>query len=791
MDVYEPYPEFGCFNEECCTFYNGEYDGMNRTCSGETNCSTYYDCCVVHYQEDQECCVNSGGTWNSDTCSFDTINYETIVNTNYASESDTNQTQIEDPKTTMVPTESECVENGCACSEEENYFLIDSKCIYCENGYNFNLQNCNCLLKHVFFENECVECNIENTPSDYCSCIDIDLVEGDSSSCECGGGMVFIDNRCACPENQEYSNNSLSCQCSGNFVMNGGGECEESECGNGFWNDESNECESCGEEKVFNIDTGICEECGLNYFIDGKTCVHCSEIMACECDGEQIYDYDLNSCVQCEGSFMYDPVYQLCYCDDSCCEDNEYWEAESESCKSSCIQCGGNDECPQGTVDIDGDCVCELGRVPTPDGSSCVRSCDGDFVLIENDHDGYDCGYECDEGFEFDFSESVCIEICDGDTDPVTYRCIQACDDDQRWTGYNCESTDCKPWEKSSNQECFQVCEIGQVVVNYYSCNDLCELHQKYNEETEQCDEECEVDQIYRDNACISCGEGIKIEDRTCTQECVEGYKRDGFQCIDIDECSNWNENDGNTHCSSGTTCNNFDGGYTCNCLEGRISENPKKYPCEEVSCDGYLGSGFATDCVDGVWVYETKVGGVIINEDINVGDSKLEVEGDIEFSDSSNIYFKTSAEGDDAGSVVIDGCVVLGGGLVVDVNQNDVDLEKILFLSESNCLSGSFDFIRYEEQGEESECIFGQESASQSEFSVTFMLKPQCEDRNQFSIYIGIGVLVFIVLVVVLVVAILTNGTLRKTVLPHRDPTKMKQLEIPKMNQDGVIAMN
>ena len=71
----------------------------------------------------------------------------------------------------------------------------------------------------------------------------------------------------------------------------------------------------------------------------------------------------------------------------------------------------------------------------------------------------------------------------------------------------------------------------------------------------------------------------IKAQAETLKRQdgvCPEGFWGLGGSCFDIDECGNAEFND----CKAGTTCSNFEGGYSCTCSNG-IESNA------DGSCDG------------------------------------------------------------------------------------------------------------------------------------------------------------------------------------------------------------
>uniref|UniRef100_A0A3Q1BQA9 Uncharacterized protein n=1 Tax=Amphiprion ocellaris TaxID=80972 RepID=A0A3Q1BQA9_AMPOC len=103
------------------------------------------------------------------------------------------------------------------------------------------------------------------------------------------------------------------------------------------------------------------------------------------------------------------------------------------------------------------------------------------------------------------------------------------------------------------------------------------------------------------------------IGDFLCS--CQEGFKGDGFSCLDVDECSL-----SNTTCPSFSTCINSPGAYVCSCLNGTVAFNdtcvlpsplcepkchnhglchlsPVGYQC---ACDlGYEGDGLTCSDID------------------------------------------------------------------------------------------------------------------------------------------------------------------------------------------------
>ena len=66
--------------------------------------------------------------------------------------------------------------------------------------------------------------------------------------------------------------------------------------------------------------------------------------------------------------------------------------------------------------------------------------------------------------------------------------------------------------------------------------------------------------------------------------DCVDGYKGDGLECSDINECEV-----GTANCDPNASCLNVDGSYSCSCVKGFFGNGKK---CEDVnecksdSCD-------------------------------------------------------------------------------------------------------------------------------------------------------------------------------------------------------------
>ena len=72
---------------------------------------------------------------------------------------------------------------------------------------------------------------------------------------------------------------------------------------------------------------------------------------------------------------------------------------------------------------------------------------------------------------------------------------------------------------------------------------------------------------------------------KVCT--CLNGYRGDGNNCEDVDECATIND------CKANTACQNSIGSFECACIDGFEGEHPRKEDCVDIKeCEvGFNGA--------------------------------------------------------------------------------------------------------------------------------------------------------------------------------------------------------
>uniref|UniRef100_A0A8W7PU96 Protein kinase C-binding protein NELL1 n=1 Tax=Anopheles coluzzii TaxID=1518534 RepID=A0A8W7PU96_ANOCL len=153
-------------------------------------------------------------------------------------------------------------------------------------------------------------------------------------------------------------------------------------------------------------------------------------------------------------------------------------------------------------------------------------------------------------------------------------------------------------------------CVDGNMHCEFLQCPELkCPPEQQMSV-TDECCKFCQgVDYCSKGHACHNNATCLNLNTKyTCT--CRSGFHGDGYQCFDVDECTQQGGLNGN-HCHLNTRCVNTFGSYICECLPGYRRQD--KFNCiemdecksgehnchEDADCINTLGS-FHCQCKEG-----------------------------------------------------------------------------------------------------------------------------------------------------------------------------------------------
>ncbi|XP_055997524.1 uncharacterized protein LOC125645548 [Ostrea edulis] len=341
--------------------------------------------------------------------------------------------------------------------------------------------------------------------------------------------------------------------------------CQQSPCPLG------RDCTDLSPEEEVRLDRGYnCSECPTGYKdVENK----CEDIDECASAENNTCDVAKETCENTDGSYICNCLQGYRKLNDNCNDINECMEGTS-GCQQLCSNTPGSFSCS-----------CYPGFSLNEDKSTCNKT-DDDLCRTFEKECEYACSTIdgttqciCPSGYNLTDNGTECTDIdeCALDTSPCDQECLNmngsfqcACR-----PGYslNADKTSCSICDiPNFGENCGQVCECGP---GGDRCDPVsgCVCLPGWTEKNCSVDiDECQL------NPTI-CGIN-KLCDNTegsyrC--DCLEGFNLINDKCEDIDECDDASLND----CPVATTqCMNTFGNYTCECKEGYQKENSA---CEDI----------------------------------------------------------------------------------------------------------------------------------------------------------------------------------------------------------------
>ena len=510
----------GSYNCTCWLGYNG--DGFNCTEVDECTATILAlraaapDNLVgtIHFCDDEATCTNTDGGYN---CTCDEGFFGSGFNCTDSDEcAEMPIFTDEDGYTDPLYDSNECSMNGYCTNTFGGYNCT------CDDGYRGDGFNCTNI-------DECAE-ELDEC-SEYADCTDTDGgynctcwlgYDGDGFNCtevdECTATIIAL--RAAAPDHLvgtiHFCDDDATCtNTDGGYNCT----CNDGYEGDGFNCTDIDECteelDNCDENAWCNNTIGGFEcYCNDGWYGDGVECAdsdECAEndfAMALANITDPLWDS--NECHQ-DGYCTNTLGGYNCTCDDGY-EGDGFNCTNIDECFEQIDDCSEFADC----TDTDGsyNCTCFLGY--NGDGFNCteVDECLATINALRAaapDHLIGEYSY-CD-------AEATCTNTAGG------YNCT--CDEGFYGSGFNCSDSD----------ECAEMSIMAFTDADGYT------------------------DPLFDTNMCS--------EDAYCTNTwgsynctCNDGFRGDGFNCTDIDECL-----EGTDECHEmGATCMNFDGGYNCTC---------------------------------------------------------------------------------------------------------------------------------------------------------------------------------------------------------------------------------
>lgn len=473
---------------------------------------------------------------------------------------------------------SHYLENGkCVSKCSEGYGLIGSTCTSCTYS---DCYNCASSL------NRCLTCKtpkklinglcLTSCPSGYTSVYKDGFYYCVSCPNDCNNCSVvynsstkqydLVSGTCSCTSPKVVKNDyCVDPTCNPGTVLTSSGcvACPTANCDS--CSSSNYECTSC-KNTYFLYNNKCYGSCPSGTYADGKYCKNCPD--HCKNCSQS------NSCTTCDTNYYLTATKECSTCDYS--NSVVIVGNECKTCSSNCEKCVPGYEnicktCPSGLFLKQGTCVTTCGTGFYPENHNCV-SCDESCNTCSNSH-------SCDSCYgNLVLKNGFCVSLCGEGFYSHNGICVSCSANCKTCNGSGCtecynssnmtNTSNTTPNNSGSpidyalyNGQCTPTCSSGTIKytnpnTGIISCKSCSELYGTY---CLSCDS----------STCLTCSDSKVISNKTCKDNCDEGYYKSNGNCI---TCSI----QGCTSCSNANSCDScssdkifFNGNCVDQCSSG------------------------------------------------------------------------------------------------------------------------------------------------------------------------------------------------------------------------------
>ncbi|EAR90505.2 zinc finger lsd1 subclass family protein (macronuclear) [Tetrahymena thermophila SB210] len=419
------------------------------------------------------------------------------------------------------PTSNQCLQN-CNSNQYPDTNSIsckqcDNSCLTCDGPSTSNCKSC---IQGLFLQSKqclskCDDSYFVLSSTNICQKCDATCYNcqspGDSNSCtSCSGSLYLYQNQCisTCPSNTfpilqtnnnicqpcdqscqtcngAGNNNCLSCQAPDLFYQQTSKMCVQTCNTNQYQNTSNQTCSSCDPScaSCSGPSNKNCLSCSGNTFLYQNQCIaQCpvnyynntqnNQCSPCDSTCYTCNGANNNNCLSCKAPYFYQQVSSTCV---SKCNLDQYQNQINQTCSScdpSCASCSG------------------------PTNSNCL-SCSGNTFLFENQ-----CITQCPVNYYNNSKNNQCTPC-----DSTCFTCYGG-------SSNNCQSCQLPRYLDPVQNQCLTTCNYNQYPdANSVSCK--------------QCDSNCQTCNGPSTSNCLSCKQGLFLQNNQCVQICDGSYYPD------------------------------------------------------------------------------------------------------------------------------------------------------------------------------------------------------------------------------------------------------------------------